>query len=141
MVPILLGLRDCCFFDQKVEIIMDGRVLLIDMEKNGCKMRIINVYGSTDMQERVLLLQTLQYYICNGRHVIIGGDFNCNLEKRIGNTSACLTNRVDLSSQALNNLIKDSFTLALSRITLVLYYFIIIFPVTKHQTISNALST
>uniref|UniRef100_A0A3B5QT67 Endonuclease/exonuclease/phosphatase domain-containing protein n=1 Tax=Xiphophorus maculatus TaxID=8083 RepID=A0A3B5QT67_XIPMA len=92
---------------EKIEIIMDGRVLLIDMEKNGCKIRIINVYGSTDMQERVLLLQTLQYYICNGRHVIIGGDFNCNLEKRIGNTSACLTNRVDLSSQALNNLIKD----------------------------------
>lgn len=92
---------------ESVEKIMDGRMLLIDIENNGCKMRLINVYGPTDLQERVFLLQTLQPYICSGRHIIIGGDFNCNLEKRMGITTAGLANKIDLSSHVLGNLIND----------------------------------
>uniref|UniRef100_A0A3B3WL56 exodeoxyribonuclease III n=1 Tax=Poecilia mexicana TaxID=48701 RepID=A0A3B3WL56_9TELE len=61
---------------EKVENIVDGRVLLIDLDKEGFKIRLINVYGPTDLSERVILLQNLQSYICCGKNVIIAGDFN-----------------------------------------------------------------
>lgn len=35
---------------ENVEVVVDGRALLIDVEKNGSKFRIINVYGHTDMK-------------------------------------------------------------------------------------------
>uniref|UniRef100_A0A3B3UVV5 exodeoxyribonuclease III n=1 Tax=Poecilia latipinna TaxID=48699 RepID=A0A3B3UVV5_9TELE len=84
---------------EKVENIVDGRVLLIDLDKEGFQIRLINVYGPTDLSERVILLQNLQSYICCGKNVIIAGDFNCILEKRGGNSKNASTNRTDTSSK------------------------------------------
>lgn len=76
------------------------------MEKNGSKFRIINVYRYTDMNERVLLFQSLQPLLCSGRQIIIGGDFNCTLEKRASLGTAPLAKR-DVTSYAMKNFIKD----------------------------------
>lgn len=55
---------------ENVEVVVDGRALLIDVEKNGSKFRIINVYGHTDMKERTALFQTLQPFLCNRRQIL-----------------------------------------------------------------------
>uniref|UniRef100_A0A669D658 Endonuclease/exonuclease/phosphatase domain-containing protein n=1 Tax=Oreochromis niloticus TaxID=8128 RepID=A0A669D658_ORENI len=71
--------------------------LCIDVDKNGSKFRIINVYGHTELKERTALFQILQPFLCNRRQIILGGDFNCAPE----------TIKKDSSTCALDNLIKD----------------------------------
>lgn len=65
---------------EKVEVVVDGRALCMDVEINRSKIRIINVYGHTDSRERAALFQLLQPFLCNRRQVILGGDFNCTPE-------------------------------------------------------------
>uniref|UniRef100_A0AAZ1XFA9 Endonuclease/exonuclease/phosphatase domain-containing protein n=1 Tax=Oreochromis aureus TaxID=47969 RepID=A0AAZ1XFA9_OREAU len=92
---------------ENVETVVDGRVLLVDAERCGVKFRIINVYGYTDNKERTALFQTLQPFLCSRRNIIIlGGDFNCAPETT-GIQGVVLTVKKDLSTCALDNLIKE----------------------------------
>uniref|UniRef100_A0A669C057 Endonuclease/exonuclease/phosphatase domain-containing protein n=1 Tax=Oreochromis niloticus TaxID=8128 RepID=A0A669C057_ORENI len=91
---------------ENVEVVVDGRALCIDVDKNGSKFRIINVYGHTELKERTALFQILQPFLCNRRQIILGGDFNCAPETT-GIQGAVLTVKKDLSTCALDNLIKE----------------------------------
>uniref|UniRef100_A0A3P9BM82 Endonuclease/exonuclease/phosphatase domain-containing protein n=1 Tax=Maylandia zebra TaxID=106582 RepID=A0A3P9BM82_9CICH len=88
------------------KVVVDGRALCIDVEKNGSKLRIINVYGHTELKERTALFQILQPFLCNRRPIIMGGDFNCTPETS-GIQGAASTVKKDSSTCALDNLIKD----------------------------------
>lgn len=91
---------------ENVEVVVDGRALCIDVDKNGSKFRIINVYGHTELKERTALFQILQPFLCNRRQIILGGDFNCAPETS-GIQGAVSTVKKDSSTCALDNLIKD----------------------------------
>lgn len=91
---------------ENVEVVVDGRALLIDVEKNRSKFRIINVYGHTDMKEQTALFQTLQPFLCNRRQIVMGGDFNCTPETS-ASQGASSTVKKDSSTCALENLIND----------------------------------
>lgn len=58
---------------ENVETVVDGRVLLVDVERCGVKFRIINVYGYTDKKERTALFQTLQPFLCSRRNIVMRG--------------------------------------------------------------------
>uniref|UniRef100_A0A3Q4HKI9 Endonuclease/exonuclease/phosphatase domain-containing protein n=1 Tax=Neolamprologus brichardi TaxID=32507 RepID=A0A3Q4HKI9_NEOBR len=91
---------------ENVEVVVDGSTLLIDVEKNGSKFRIINVYGHTDTKERTALFQTLQPFLCNRRQIIMGGDFNCTPETNARQGASSRVKK-DSSTCALEILIND----------------------------------
>lgn len=84
---------------------IDGRVLLVDVEGKGGKFRIINIYCPTETQDRTMMLQAIQTLTYCGTEVIIGGDFNCILD--VADRRSTSSVKLDASSHLLLNSIKD----------------------------------
>lgn len=99
--------RDQSFSIQRVQKVIDGRILCVDIEGNGARLRVINIYCPSDLQDRLLTIQTLQTLIFCGREVVIGGDFNCIVNRGDRSSTSVTTVRLDASSHMLANLIKD----------------------------------
>uniref|UniRef100_A0A671WNH1 Endonuclease/exonuclease/phosphatase domain-containing protein n=1 Tax=Sparus aurata TaxID=8175 RepID=A0A671WNH1_SPAAU len=78
------------FIIQRVQRVIDGRILCIDVSWFGSKFRVINVYCPVELQDK---------------EVILGGDFNCLVNKKDKQTTS--TVRLDSSSEILQNIIKD----------------------------------
>ena len=57
-------------------IVESGRILVTNLEVGGSPLRVINVYGPTNVAERVTKLAPLLH--CT-MPIIVGGDFNCAL--------------------------------------------------------------
>lgn len=93
------------FHIQKVERVIDGRLLLVDVEGKGAKFRVINIYCPTETQDRITVLQTIQTLIHSRREVIIGGDFNCLVD--VADRKSTSPVKLDASSYVLQNMIKD----------------------------------
>lgn len=104
-VAILLRGQSFCI--QRVQRVIDGRILCVDIDFNGAKFRIINIYCPSELQERLETLQVLQPLIFCGWEVIIGGDFNCIIDKKDRLSTSVTNVRLDSSSYALSDLIKD----------------------------------
>ena len=90
---------------QRVERVIDGRVLLVDVEGKGAKFRIINIYCPTETQDRTTILQAIQTLTHCGKEVIVGGDFNCILD--VADRRSTSSVKLDASSHLLLNIIKD----------------------------------
>uniref|UniRef100_A0A671WJM7 Endonuclease/exonuclease/phosphatase domain-containing protein n=1 Tax=Sparus aurata TaxID=8175 RepID=A0A671WJM7_SPAAU len=93
------------FIIQRVQRVIDGRILCIDVSWFGSKFRVINVYCPVELQERVAVLRELQPLLLCSKEVILGGDFNCLVNKKDKQTTS--TVRLDSSSEILQNIIKD----------------------------------
>ena len=102
-VVVLFKGKDFCI--KRVKRVIGGRLLCIDVEWHQLKFRIINVYCPPDLNERLEVLKEIQPLLVCGSDVILGGDFNCLMDKKDRMTVA--TVRLDSSSEMLNNLIKD----------------------------------
>lgn len=61
--------------------VIQGRVMVVDVEKNGTQCRIINVYAQVEHGLRRDLFQKLDTCFLTKKDIIVGGDFNCSLEK------------------------------------------------------------
>ena len=93
------------FIIHKVQHVIHGRLLCVDVSWNNVNVRIINVYCPSEILERVETLKAVQPLLLCGREVILGGDFNCLLDKNDRLTTAGV--KLDSSSEVLQNLIKD----------------------------------
>lgn len=93
------------FHIQRVERVIDGRLLLVDIEGKGAKFRVINIYCPTESQDRLMVLQAIQNLTHCGREVIIGGDFNCIVD--IADRRSTSSVKLDASSHMLQSIIKD----------------------------------
>lgn len=90
---------------QRVERVIDGRLMLVDIEGRGTRFRVINAYCPTETQDRQMVLQTIQTLVYCGREVIIGGDLNCIVD--IADRRSTSFVQLDVSSHILQNIIKD----------------------------------
>lgn len=61
--------------------IIQGRVMVVDVEKNGMQSRIINVYAQVDPKLRRELFLKMDTCFMTRKNIIVGGDFNCSLER------------------------------------------------------------
>lgn len=61
--------------------VIQGRVMVVDVEKNGVQSRIINVYAHVDPKQRRELLLSMDTCFITRKNIIVGGDFNVSLEK------------------------------------------------------------
>lgn len=61
--------------------IIQGRVMVVDVEKNGTQSRIINVYAQVDPKLRRELFLKMDTCFMTRKNIIVGGDFNCSLER------------------------------------------------------------
>lgn len=86
---------------------IDGRLLCVDLELNGTKFRIINVYCPNELHDRLETIQALNALILCGWEVVTGGDFNCIVNKKDRSSSSTTDVKLDSSSYALTNMIKD----------------------------------
>ncbi len=93
------------FHVQRVERIIDGRLLVVDVEGKGAKFRVINIYCPTETQDRQIVLQAIQTLTHCGREVIVGGDFNCIVD--IADRRSTSSVKLDASSHTLLSIIKD----------------------------------
>uniref|UniRef100_A0A671YEM9 Endonuclease/exonuclease/phosphatase domain-containing protein n=1 Tax=Sparus aurata TaxID=8175 RepID=A0A671YEM9_SPAAU len=92
------------FIIQRVRVI-DGRILCVDVSRFKNKFRVNNVYCPVELQERLAVLKELQPLLLCSREVILGGDFNCLVNKKDKLTTS--TVRLDSSSEILQNIMKD----------------------------------
>ncbi|KAJ7995658.1 hypothetical protein DPEC_G00246860 [Dallia pectoralis] len=60
-------------------VVESGRILVLDLEIQGSPLRVINVYGPTNVPERVSLYRKLRFLLLVSTPVLVGGDFNCAL--------------------------------------------------------------
>lgn len=90
---------------QRVQRVIDGRVLCVDLSYYNIHLRVINVYCPVELQERLKLLNVLQPLLVCNREVILGGDFNCLLDKKDKLTTSSV--KLDSSSETLKNIIND----------------------------------
>ncbi|KAJ8015985.1 hypothetical protein DPEC_G00002400 [Dallia pectoralis] len=60
-------------------VVESGRILVLDLEIQGSPLRVINVYGPTNVPERVSLYRKLRSLLLVSTPVLVGGDFNCAL--------------------------------------------------------------
>lgn len=72
--------------DKEMEVVQSfsvvpGRILSMDVNWRGQKLRMINVYAPTDMASRKECFLVLQDLFVTNRHIIMGGDFNVSLDK------------------------------------------------------------
>ena len=89
----------------RVQHVIHGRVLCVDVVMNNARLRIINVYCPADLQERLETLRAIQPLLVCGDEVVLGGDFNCLLAIKDRLTTS--TVRLDSSSESLKNILKD----------------------------------
>lgn len=61
--------------------LIQGRVMVVDVEKSGMQNRIINVYAHVDPKLRRELLLKMDTCFMTRKNILVGGDFNCTLEK------------------------------------------------------------
>ena len=90
---------------QRVQHIIHGRVICVDIELNNTRLRIINVYCPVDLHDRLDTLKAIQPLLLCGNEVVLGGDFNCLID--IKDRLSTSTVRLDSSSEALKNIVKD----------------------------------
>ncbi len=102
-VAVLLNGPD--FNIQRVQHIIHGRLLCVDVTWNNVKLRIVNVYCPPDLQERLQILDAIQPLLLCSSEVVLGGDFNCLLNKKDKLSNA--TVKLDSSSEVLKNLTQD----------------------------------
>ncbi len=114
-VAILFKTR--AFHIQKVERVIAGRKLLVNTEGHGIKLRVINVYCPTDCQEWINVLQTLQTLVFCGKEIIIGGDFNCIIDKGDRISTSIRTAQLDTSSHTLKEIIENCNLVDVYRLT------------------------
>lgn len=78
-VGILFGDRDIKVIDGFS--LVQGRVLVVDGDWRGQRLRFINVYAPSEPGLRKDLLVGLGTVCMTNRHIILGGDFNVSFEK------------------------------------------------------------
>ena len=93
------------FIIQRVQRVIDGRILCVDVSWFGNKFRVISVYCTLELQERLAVFKELQPLLLCSREVILGGDYNCLVSRKDKLTTP--TVRLDSSSEILQNIIKD----------------------------------
>ena len=90
---------------KRVQHIIQGRVLCIDIELNNACVRIINVYCPADLQKRLETLTAIQPFLVCASEVILGGDFNCLVDAKDRLSTGAV--RLDSSTLTLKNILKD----------------------------------
>lgn len=55
---------------------IQGRVLVTDIEWKGMGLRVVNIYAHAPQKERSELFLKSDTVFMTNRHVIVGGDFN-----------------------------------------------------------------
>uniref|UniRef100_A0A3B1KE89 exodeoxyribonuclease III n=1 Tax=Astyanax mexicanus TaxID=7994 RepID=A0A3B1KE89_ASTMX len=61
--------------------IIPGRLLVLDCNLKGQKLRLINVYTSSDRSKKIQLFRKLPELLCSGHDIILAGDFNTVTEE------------------------------------------------------------
>ncbi|MGL5598918.1 MAG: endonuclease/exonuclease/phosphatase family protein, partial [Aeromonas sp.] len=89
----------------RTQEVINGRLLCVDVAVDNIPFRIINVYCSPDLQDRIETLKTIAPLLVCGQPVVMGGDFNCLIAKEDRKSSS--TVKLDSSSEELKNLIHD----------------------------------
>lgn len=56
--------------------IIPGRLLVVDCKIKESKIRLINVYTSSDRSKKIQLFKRLPELLCGGQNIILAGDFN-----------------------------------------------------------------
>lgn len=87
-VGILLGSKfDYNFVSFRHDF--EGRLLVLDIDVNNTKLRLVNVYCPNNAKERKEFIDNLNVYLSTSRKIILGGDWNfvenVNLDKEGGN--------------------------------------------------------
>ncbi|KAL1021861.1 hypothetical protein UPYG_G00019010, partial [Umbra pygmaea] len=90
------------FRTKNIRVVESGRILVLDIEIRGSPLRIINVYGPTNVAERVSLYQKLRSLLLVYTPVLVGGDFNCALRDEDRSKP-----RRDRSTRELQSIIDD----------------------------------
>lgn len=85
--------------------VVDGRLLVVDVDWCGVKVRLINVYCPVDLPERLDLLSRLSPLLVCNFNIIIGGDFNCLISKKDRKSQTEFY--LDSSSRVLQTIIED----------------------------------
>lgn len=87
-------------------VVRDGRALLVHLTFMGKDFNILNTYGFNDKNDRYDLLEDLQPHMLGRAPLVVGGDFNCILNKsdrrRTGNDFT-----LDKTSVLLQKMCKD----------------------------------
>ncbi|KAJ8001265.1 hypothetical protein DPEC_G00192530 [Dallia pectoralis] len=83
-------------------VVESTRILVLDLEIQGSPLRVINVYGPTNVRERVSLYRKLRSLLLVSTPVLVGGDFNCALRDEDHSKP-----RRDRSSKELQAIIDD----------------------------------
>uniref|UniRef100_A0A673KEQ1 Endonuclease/exonuclease/phosphatase domain-containing protein n=1 Tax=Sinocyclocheilus rhinocerous TaxID=307959 RepID=A0A673KEQ1_9TELE len=87
------------------QLVINGRLIYVDVKLNDSCFRVINVYFPVDLQGRKEALKALSPLLICGKEIILGGDFNCPLSQSDRRSSSNVS--LDSSSQELINLVKD----------------------------------
>lgn len=87
-------------------VVRDGRALLAHLTFMGKDFNVLNIYGFNDKNDRYDLLEDLQFHMLGRAPLVVGGDFNCILNrkdrKRTGEDF-----RVDKTSVLLQHICRD----------------------------------
>ena len=87
-------------------VVKDGRALLVHLTFMGKDFNVLNIYGFNDKNDRYDLLEELQPHMLGRAPLVVGGDFNCILNKsdrrRTGNDFT-----LDKTSVLLQKMCKD----------------------------------
>lgn len=78
-VGVLCGDKDIRIIESFT--VIQGRVMVVDIDKNGTQCRIINVYAQVEHGLRKDLFQKMDTCFLTRKDIIVGGDFNCSLER------------------------------------------------------------
>lgn len=76
---ILCGTKDIRIIESFT--VIQRRVMVVDIDKNGTQYRIINVYAQVEPGLRKDLFLKMDNCLLTRKAIIVGGDFNCSLEK------------------------------------------------------------
>lgn len=90
---------------QRVQHVISGRLLCVDVIWNNVSIRIINVYCQAKLSDRLETLKAIQPLILCGKEVVLGGDFNCLIDTNDRLTTSIV--KLDSSSETIKNIIKD----------------------------------
>jgi exonuclease III len=71
----------------KFEYDLDGRLIFVDVDIRGLKLRLVNIYAPTISADRKTFLHSLYTNFNTSRQLILGGDFNCIMNSKLDNMS------------------------------------------------------
>ena len=63
-------------------VVRDGRALLAHLTFMGQDFNLLNIYGFNEKNDRYDLLQDLQFHMLGRAPLVVGGDFNCILNRK-----------------------------------------------------------